>query len=297
MRAISGFGVELAWSPTEEEIDHWEHQLREGGVNPWQNRIVNLLFLPRVRRVEYLKTRTIREYAEMALLARRWLQDSDMPTLAQFLLAKVVEGPDGRRLAHRKKFIREFMDSAQHVDVLGSQFEHAAQAIIDSGVVIDLISVVYSNRFERLPEPGEEPPEGGLQPLDARIEVIAQEMLRFVSHVEPRQRAGGGRVLGAQEMAAPYFDIIVEDPSGGRPVSRIRVAIPGGMALTRELTREAPSGCPFWRRERCPPARRGVDPAAAGAVLGQVVAEFLRHGLQELMPALESWRGAGCGRE
>jgi hypothetical protein len=165
------------------EVDHWAAQLKEHGVNPWQHQIVTLYFLPRVRRVEYIRTRTLREYAQMLLVARRWAAQTDLPLIADYLGTRVVAGADGRRLLQRKKFVREFMDSIQYRELLGSSFELATQSIIDSGVVIDLISVVYSNSFQRLPELGREPPAEGTERVDERIEAIAQEVLRFIAHV------------------------------------------------------------------------------------------------------------------
>jgi hypothetical protein len=170
--------------PCDEEVEYWSHLLKASGINAWQRGIVTKFFLPAIGRPEAMRTRTLGEYARMLLLTRRWLSENSYPALAAYMGARAVEA-DGRRLLSRKRFVKEFLDSAQYRELLGSCFQHTAQAIVDSGIIIDMISAVHVNVFERLPEWGEMPADPPVPPerVDYRIETIAQECLRYVLHI------------------------------------------------------------------------------------------------------------------
>lgn len=173
---------EVGYTPTEAEVAHWSEWLRQYGVNSWQRGIVTKFFLPRVGKVEHLRTRTLGDYVRMMLVTRRWLMKNDFPALRDYIGARVADGIDGRRLLARKKFVREFMDSAHYRELLGRCFSSTSQSVIDSGVVIEMISAVHIGNFEKLPEFGEEVVE---RPgtVDHRIETVAQEILRFINHI------------------------------------------------------------------------------------------------------------------
>jgi hypothetical protein len=183
--AIRDLSRSIEGAPTEEEVAHWSAMLRLHGINAWQRGMVTKFFLPHVGRVEVVRTRTLGEYARMLLVARRWLEENDYPCLADYMSARVTEGADGRRLASRKRFVREFMDSAGYQELLGSSFGLSSQAVVDSGVVIEMISAVHINAFEAVPELGEGPRAEGerARAVDHRIEAVAQETLRFIQHI------------------------------------------------------------------------------------------------------------------
>ena len=90
-----------------------------------------------------------------------------------------------RKLLARKKFVREFIDSAAYRELLGGCFATTSQSVIDSGVIIEMISAVHVGNFERLPELGEvvEVQQGEPELLNHRVETVAQEVLRFISHI------------------------------------------------------------------------------------------------------------------
>lgn len=170
---------EVGWEPDPEEVEHWTDMLRAFGVNSWQRGMVTKFFLPRLGRVEYVKTRTLPDYVRMMLVTRRWLRDGGFPALADYLGARVTEGADGKRLLARKKFVREFMDSAAYRELLGGCFSTTSQSLVDSGVVIEMISAVHVGNFEKIPDYGT-PPGAVAETVDHRIETVAQEVLRFI---------------------------------------------------------------------------------------------------------------------
>ena len=121
----------------------------------------------------------------MLLVTRRWLERNDFPALYDYMSARVADGVDARKLLARKKFVREFIDSAAYRELLGGCFATTSQSVIDSGVIIEMISAVHVGNFERLPELGEvvEVQQGEPELLNHRVETVAQEVLRFISHI------------------------------------------------------------------------------------------------------------------
>ena len=176
---------EIGWEPSEEEVAHWSNVIRQHGVNAWQRGMVTKFFLPRIGRVEHIKTRTLSDYVRMLLVTRRWLERNDFPALYDYMSARVADGVDARKLLARKKFVREFIDSAAYRELLGGCFATTSQSVIDSGVIIEMISAVHVGNFERLPELGEvvEVQQGEPELLNHRVETVAQEVLRFISHI------------------------------------------------------------------------------------------------------------------
>lgn len=174
---------ELGWEPDDGDVSHWCRLVREHGINAWQRGIVTKFFLPRIGRVEHIRTRTLPDYVRMMLVARRWLRENDFAALHDYMSAKVADGVDARKLMARRKFVREFMDSAAYRDLLGGCFATTSQSIIDSGVIIEMISAVHIGNFERLPDVGDPPREAGAEPelLAHRVETVAQEVLRFIN--------------------------------------------------------------------------------------------------------------------
>jgi hypothetical protein len=166
-----------------EEVVHWSRLLSppQGSINDWQRGMVTKFFLPRIGQASAVRTRTLEEYATMMLVTRAWMVQNDMPILADYMGARLVEGADGRRLASRKRFVRDFMDSAQYKEILETYYGPSSQAIVDSQVIVNMIAGVHVNVFHRLPELGEG--EAYVPaPVEHRIEAVAQEILRFVAH-------------------------------------------------------------------------------------------------------------------
>lgn len=182
--AVQNLAKELRWFPSKEEIDHWCNMLKSSRDcgNDWQRSMVTKFFLPRIRRVEHIRTRTLREYVIMLLLTRRWLLVNEFPSICDYMGARVSDNSDSRKLLTRKKFIREFMDSSQYRELLGQCFINTSQSIIDSNVVIEMISAVHVGSFQSLPEYGDAEPYRP-RVVDHRIETIAQEILRFIAHI------------------------------------------------------------------------------------------------------------------
>ena len=176
---------ELGWEPGDDEIAHWSWMLKQNGINAWQRGMVTKFFLPRIGRVEHIKTRVLSDYVRMMLVTRRWLAENDFPVLYDYMSARVTDGVDARKLLARKKFVREFMDSAAYRELLGSCFATTSQSLIDSGVIIEMISAVHVGNFERLPELGAPEPAEGAEPelVSHRVEAVAQEVLRFISNI------------------------------------------------------------------------------------------------------------------
>ena len=180
MRAYRDACREVGWTPPEDLVAHWSVMLNERGISSWQRGIVTKFFLPRVGRVEGIRTRTLGDYARMFLVVREWLGANGFPALRDYLGARVVEGGDPKRLMARKKFLKEFMDSAQYRELLGGHFSTTSQSIIDSGVVIDMISAVHVGSFESIPDLDE---GDDVHPVEYRIETVAQEVLRFIARI------------------------------------------------------------------------------------------------------------------
>ena len=184
MQAYRAACAELRWQPDEDDVRHWSVLLHEYGISDWQRGMVTKFFLPRVGRAEGIRTRTLGDYTRMTLVVREWLGANGFPVLRDYLGSRVVEGGDPRRIMTRKKFLREFIDSAQYRELLGSCFATTSQAVIDSDVVIRMISSVAVGVFEALPEPGAEAPKGEAPAVvEHRIEAIAQEVLRFIARI------------------------------------------------------------------------------------------------------------------
>ena len=173
---------EMKWEPPSENVRHWCHLAREYGINAWQRGMVTKFFLPRIGRVEHIKTRSLVEYVQMFLLVRHWLHENGFPALYDYMSARVTEGADARKLLARKKFVREFMDSTAYRELLGTCYSTSSQSIIDSGVVLDMISSVHAGNFERLPSETDVATEE--RPVvNHRVETVAQEVLRFVARI------------------------------------------------------------------------------------------------------------------
>jgi hypothetical protein len=172
---------ELRWFPSNEEIDYWVNITKETGINSWQRGVVTKFFLPKIGRVEHIKTRTLRDYVRMLLGVRKWLESHDFPILHNYMSAAITDGIDNRKLLARKKFIREFIDSTAYIELLGSRFATTSQSIIDSNVIIDMISAVHMGTFDLLPEFDSEETERVT--VMHRIEAVAQEILRFISYI------------------------------------------------------------------------------------------------------------------
>jgi hypothetical protein len=173
---------ELRWVPPEAEVRHWASMFQQYGVNAWQRGVVTKYFLPRIRQVQLVKSRTLQDYTTMFLLTRRWLEENEYPALRDYLGARVTEAMNGHKLLSRKKFLRDFMDSAQYRELLGGCYATTSQSIIDSDVVINMISAVHVGNFERIPACPEEVGQE-LGRVDHRIETVAQEVLRFINQV------------------------------------------------------------------------------------------------------------------
>ena len=175
---------DLGWSPDAKEVAFWEEHLRTRGINAWQRGMVTKFFLPKIGRVEHIHTRSLSDYTEMFLATRRWLDDNGFTALHGYMSSCVTEGVDARKLLARKKFIREFVDSAAYRELLGNCFSTTSQSVIDSGVIIEMISAVHIGNFERLPEYMEET-SGEVDPtfITHRVETVAQEVLRFISYI------------------------------------------------------------------------------------------------------------------
>ena len=173
---------ELRWVPPEAEVRHWASMFQQYGVNAWQRGVVTKYFLPRIRQVQLVKSRTLQDYTTMFLLTRRWLEENEYPALRDYLGARVTEAMNGHKLLSRKKFLRDFMDSAQYRELLGGCYATTSQSIIDSDVVINMISAVHVGNFERIPTCPEEVGQE-LGRVDHRIETVAQEVLRFINQV------------------------------------------------------------------------------------------------------------------
>ncbi len=120
----------------------------------------------------------------MMLVTRRWLRDNDFPVLHDYMSARVADGVDARKLLARKKFVREFIDSAAYRELLGGCFATTSQSLIDSGVIIEMISAVHVGNFEMLPDRSDVVEEGA-EPefITHRVEAVAQEVLRFIAHI------------------------------------------------------------------------------------------------------------------
>ena len=181
-QAISNAQREIRWAPTDAEIDYWMDAVKETGINAWQRGIVTKFFLPRIGRVEHIRTRSLRDYVRMLLVVRKWLSVNDFPVLFDYMSAKVTDGIDARKLLARKKFIRDFIDSAAYNELLGSRFQTTSQSLIDSNVIIDMISAIHVGNFELLPSYMEEATDTR-QTVSHRVEAVAQEILRFISHI------------------------------------------------------------------------------------------------------------------
>lgn len=184
-QAIRDAAREVGGEPTEQEVEHWSILLREYGINTWQRSIVTKFFLPRIGRVEYIHSlSTLRDYTRMLLITRRWLQQNDFPALYDYMSARISSGIDTKKLLARRKFIREFIDSDAYRELLGGCFPTTSQSIVDSSVIIEMISSVHAGNFERMPETPEELANGARQPvLTHRVETVAQEVLRFIAHI------------------------------------------------------------------------------------------------------------------
>jgi hypothetical protein len=180
--AISGVEEELGWSPPSSSVRHWERMLVGNGINAWQKGVVTKFFLGRIGQVQLLRSRSLRDYVRMMLLTRRWLEENEFPVLGEYMRSRMYEAMDGRRMSAKKRFIRDFVGSAQYRELLGGMFSVAGQTIVDSDVVINMISALHTGRFERIPDT---PEEEDAEPVgvDHRIETVAQEVLRFISHV------------------------------------------------------------------------------------------------------------------
>ena len=176
---------EIGWEPSQTDVVHWSNLVREHGISAWHRGVVTKFFLPRIGRVEHVKTRVLSDYIRMMLVTRRWLRDNDFPVLHDYMSSRVADGVDARKLLARKKFVREFIDSAAYRELLGECFATTSQSLIDSGVIIEMISAVHVGNFERLPEIGEPVPAEGEDPalVTHRVEAVAQEVLRFIAHI------------------------------------------------------------------------------------------------------------------
>jgi hypothetical protein len=174
--------------PSTQEVNYWADALRHKGISSWQRSIVTKFFLPNIGRVELIRTRTLPEFVQMLLAVRTWCYHHDLAAVGDYIgsYAASDQLADGKRLMSRKKFVREFIESAQYQELLGRHFGLASQAIVDSGVVIDMISAVHCGTFYKISEFGEE--DEGLVEVDHRIETVAQEVLRFIAHAAcPRE--------------------------------------------------------------------------------------------------------------
>jgi hypothetical protein len=178
--AIRDAAVRLRNHPSEADVAHWSKLLRGSGINAWQRGMVTKFFLPSIGRVESIKTRTLGEYTRMFLITRRWLEENNYPALYDYMGGRISEGMDGRKLVTRKRFVKDFQESAQYQELLGGRYSLSTQAIIDSGVIIDMISAVHVSVFETLPSIGEDPALFRPRDIQHRIETVAQEALRFI---------------------------------------------------------------------------------------------------------------------
>ena len=176
---------EIGWEPDEAIVGHWSWLAAENGINAWQRGMVTKFFLPRIGRVEHIKTRTLSDYVRMMLVTRRWLAENEFPVLHDYMSSRVADGVDARKLLARKKFVREFIDSAAYRELLGSCFATTSQSLIDSGVIIEMISAVHVGNFERLPETRAEAEdtERDAELVTHRVEAVAQEVLRFIAYI------------------------------------------------------------------------------------------------------------------
>ena len=174
---------ELGGAPEDAEVRHWAAALRRHGIGSWQRSMVTKFFLPRFGRVELVRTRSLHEFARMLLATRAWCASRDLPALASYLgsYAAREQVVGDKRLASRKRFVREFTESAQYRELLGRHFGLASQAVVDSGIVMDMISAVHCGQFFRIARPGELEPDEP-EAVEHRIEEVAQEVLRFVAH-------------------------------------------------------------------------------------------------------------------
>ena len=178
--AIAQIFHELGWEPSKEEQQYWQQKLLQHGINAWQRGLVTKFFLPRIGRVELIQTRSLPEYTMMFLAMRRWLGANGFTALYAYTSSSITDGVNAQKLLTRKKFIREFTDSAAYRELLGSCYGTTCQSIIDSGVIIEMISAVHVGNFERIPE-FDECQEKEI--VNFRVETIAQEILRFVSYI------------------------------------------------------------------------------------------------------------------
>jgi hypothetical protein len=171
---------DVGYEPSQQEVDHWCELFRQSGIGEWQRGIVTKFMLPRIGRVEHIRTRTLPDYVRMFLITRHWLRENGFPVLYDYLSSKVADGADAHKLMARKKFVREFMGSTAYKALLEGCYSTTSQAVIDSGVILDTISAVHLGNFERLPDPGTS--QEAVPPVVThRVETVAQEVLRLVT--------------------------------------------------------------------------------------------------------------------
>ena len=174
---------EIGWQPADDEVDYWCALLRAEGVTSWQRGMVTKFFLPRIGSVAGIRSRTMRDYVRMVLVTHRWLNQNGFDILADFMLAKVHEGSDVRRLTARRKFVREFVSSAAYQELLATHFSTTTQAVVDSNVIMTMIGEVSTGTFEKFPPFSATPPAtpARREEITHTIEASAQQIVVFIA--------------------------------------------------------------------------------------------------------------------
>jgi hypothetical protein len=183
LQSIKSVAKDINWKPNIDELNYWIDLIRENGINAWQKGIITKFFIPKIGKSEFIRTRSLVDYTYMFLITRQWLIINDFPILAAYMSARISEGSvDARKLMARKKFIKEFMDSTAYIELLDTFYSTTSQSIIDSNIIIDMISAVHVGNFVKFTEYGEEEPEVP-ELISVKVESLAQETLRFISHI------------------------------------------------------------------------------------------------------------------
>jgi hypothetical protein len=183
-QAIKGILSDLNWEPSKAEVFYWMEKIKEHGLSNWTKGIVIKFFLPKITKIEYIQTRTLQEFVIMFLITRYWLNKNGFKALYDYMSSKISDGIDSRKLLARKKFIYEFIDSTAYKDLLEKCFPITSQNIIDSNVIIDMISAVYLGNFIKISEYNVTTDSSII--VSYRVETVAQEVIRFIAHISRR---------------------------------------------------------------------------------------------------------------
>lgn len=154
-------------------------------VNKVQNNLMQMFYADKFGCYNTLFSSSGKEYIMLLIIFKKWLKDNNFPILSKLVVGQPDMNFKPDRISKRK-FMEKLIESEKFKELHENQYRFITQNLLDSNVIVSLLSTLTSNTFIELPDYEKLSHLENLDDLDfnntinEKIGSVAQELINFI---------------------------------------------------------------------------------------------------------------------